>query len=553
MPTPKLLPDPKLARLERVVPGTSTITVVMTTTRDRVACPGCGHLTDRVHSRYARTLADLPWNGHQVRLRLHTRRFFCSDRQCAVRVFTERLPGLAERYARRTIRLTNLLQLIGFAVGGEAGSRIAAGLGLTASPDSLLRRIRAAAAETPSATRVLGVDDWAFRKGRRYGTLLVNMETSRPIDLLPDRRAETLAQWLRAHPGIEIITRDRDSSYAEGARAGAPDALQVADRFHLLRNAADALEAVLARHQQALAQSAAAHPPADEPVQAPSGEGPEAGQGEPSSSAAAPTRGERDSAARRERRYARYDKVLDLHQQGHSIRAIAKLTGLCRHTVRKYVVADSFPEIKKRAARATQVTPYRKYLRQRWNEGCHNAAQLCREIAEQGFAGEVKAVRTVLSAWRARLPPEQRRASGPKPRRPSRHWIPSPRSVAWWMLGDQEKAEAEHRQFVGRLEEACTTVKAAHALVAEFFGMVRQREAAALDGWCRRAAESNIPELKSLSVSLRRDWSAVVAALTLDWSNGAVEGHVNRLKLLKRQMYGRGSFDLLRARVLHAA
>src|SRR5260370_39758026 len=223
MADPTILPDPTCLHLLQLEAEGKVITATVKTTALEVRCPLCERRSTQVHSHYQRVLADLPWMGCAMRLVLHVRRFFCPNPDCQRQIFTERLPSVVAPYARRTLRLQDLFTLIGFALGGEAGQRLVEGMGLVTSPDTLLRLVHVAQETSHPTPRVLGVDDFSFRRRISFGTILIDLEKRVPVDLLPDREAETFAKGLMAHPGLEIITRDPACDYANEANQAPPN------------------------------------------------------------------------------------------------------------------------------------------------------------------------------------------------------------------------------------------------------------------------------------------------------------------------------------------
>ena len=509
--------------------GPGRLVMVLRPVAEESCCPSCREPSRRIHSRYKRHLADLPWEGVPLSIELRVRRFFCTTDGCGQRIFTEQLPNTVGRHARRTCRLSAALDRITLALGGSAGSRLARELGILADGSTLLRGLRSRAQPAPSrAPRVVGIDDWAWRKGQRYGTILCDLERRKVIDLLPDRSAESAAAWLRAHPGIEILSCDRASLYAEAASKAAPQAVQVADRWHLLRNLSENLAGVLAPHQRVMDQAARAvfAKPAPPPIKS-------------AQTLPAPTRAQQAKQQRRDRRLHRYETVVELVHKGMSQREISSVLGVDRRTVRRWTRACGFPE-RKAPHRISAIDKYRAYLDQRWAEGCHNAAQLWREIRDLGFRGTGSGVRQWVMQHYGRTRRSLREPAPPKPPHIS------PRQVAWHIMKPNKSSE----RYLAELFNLCPEIKTCAEVAREFFRIVRTRDLGAWQTWCLAASRSR---LASFAKHLCRDEAAVRAALQYAWSNGPVEGNVHRLKLIKRSMYGRASFELLRARVLSTA
>lgn len=538
-----LLPDPKAVRLILIQPSSNSITLVIKAIATASVCPLCYCPSSRIHSRYVRTVADLPWHGIAIGLQLHTRKFFCQNYDCPRRIFCERLPGVVAKYARHTVRLNQLLQLVGFVIGGQPGARAANKMALNVSPDTLLRRVRTAAHSEHSTPNVLGVEDWAFRRNKTYGTILVDLELHKVIDLLNDRNWQTLAQWLRQHPGVDIISRDRATAYAEAARTAAPLAQQVADRWHLLKNLTEAFERIL--QNRSSSSGAAAWVIAQAQINSC-----------PAIIEVGPTtmlssRSGKEALESRKQRYARYKKVMRLHRKAVSIRSIAKVMRMSRMTVYKYVQADCFPERAASRPRGSALNKHLCYIHRRWAEGCDNATQIWREITEQGYKGEEAMVRRYVGRLKVRLTALPAKEQLKLEKLDTAFRPPSPRGATWMLLKEEKDLKEDEQGFIDQLTRQCPEIKKARELAERFQKMIKQREADEFDGWIEAARTSQIKEMVGLAEGLKKDRKAVEGSLRYEWSNGQVEGQVNRLKLIKRQMYGRAKFDLLKARVLY--
>ncbi len=549
-----LLPDPTLFELVdlEIDEGSSLITARARTTSPDANCPVCGQLASRVQSRYVRTLADLPCSGQGVRWLVQVRRFWCDNPACARKIFVERLPSCAPPYARRTSKQAEMLCELAFALGGKAGERIAHLLSMASSHDTLLRLMKRSATATRATPRVLGVDDFAWKKGRRYGTILIDLEAHTVVDVLPDREAATLTKWLKAHPGVQIISRDRAGAYAEGAREGAPQAQQVCDRFHLLLNLQEALKRFFERKHEQLKQIAACEHAKEIQANRAEATGPE-----PTPQAAKPERKngspvhEQERQARREKRKQRYEEVIKLHQQGASQVAIAALIGLDRDTVRHYIKAPAFPEIV-RPKRTSKLDPYKNYLHERWAAGQQNVTHLIKEIRTQGYQGGASIVRDYLRDYRTTPQWKETYLQHKACQAQGKRTTPlSAREAAWLFICPPRQLTLKHVRALEPLRLQNEELGSIYHLVQDFRTMVVQRQVSVLPRWLKEAQESGIPELKSFVVGIYRDYDAVRAALSMEWSQGQVEAQVHRLKLIKRQAYGRAKFDLLRQRVLH--
>jgi transposase len=524
------LPDPEFLSLQHTRQSPTVIVFDISSRASHSACPRCCHLSARIHSRYTRTLKDLPLLGKRVRWHLTVRKFFCDLPSCPQRIFCERLPSVTHSWRRDTVRLEHQHRQVAYESGAESGARILHAFGCPISADSLLSRLRRSPPASAAVVRQLGIDDWAWRKGQRYGTILVDLERHQVIDLLADRDVSTLTVWLSGHPEIELITRDRAGAYQEAATLGAPQAQQIADRWHLLKNVRETLERFLQRlHPKIKALSQTLRRPEPLPValvaQAVPSERPAKDPLSP------PTL----------RQQARFDAVKQRLQAGVSVKRAAQELGVAQGTVRKYRHLEAHPGNAQRWPRPRDLTPFEPWLTLQWEAGCQNAVVLHQAVRQQGFRGGYTVVRAFC---------QQLRGAGtlgvPAPRRGG---CPSVKTLSWAMLANDvdqppelstllEHCRAQHGEFV-----------IVESLLKAGWAMFRKQAVMPLRIWLTALGDSGVQELQGFAVGIDRDFEAIQGALESPHSNGQVEGQVNRLKTIKRGMYGRAGLDLLRARV----
>jgi transposase len=462
-----------------------------------------------------------------VQLWVTAHRYRCRNLECPRKIFCERLPHVARAHARQTDRACEIIGVVGYVAGGLPGERLLARLAIAVSDDTVLRRVKRSSSDSTVPIRNLGVDDWAWRKGQSYGTILVNLDVHRVVDLLPDRSSESFAAWLTEHPGISTIARDRSGLYAEGAALGAPTAEQVADRFHLLMNLSSTVERVLEERSRELVL-----PPTEMPSVTP------AASDSAKEDAVSSQRALQHS--RRQRRLERYQQVMDLYGQGYSKKAISRELEIETKTIRRWLRAGQFPERKPPNRRPPKVNDFSEYLQQRWNEGCHNASRLYQEICEKGYRGKRSMVARFVSAWR-----KTGKAASPKvPKRIA------PRHAAILCTRPPEKLTDEQKQLLDRIMIQCPPVRPLRKLALEFRDALQGRDSARMQQWIANSKRCAFGAVVRFAYGLQKDILAVAAAVDTPWSTGQAEGQINRLKMIKRQMYGRAGFELLRARVL---
>jgi transposase len=500
--------------IDEVVNDGAGLQVRARTTLSEAACPRCATTSSRVHAWHVRRLTDLPAAGRAVLVELRVRRLVCQNTQCPQRTFREQVAPLALRCARRTLRLTSTIGRLAVVLAGRAGAAMLAGLGVSVSRSTMLRALMALPIPPQPVPRVLSVDDVALRRGRRYMTVVIDAVTHRRIDVLPDRKAATLTTWLREHPGAEIVCRDGSAAYAEAIRQGAPKAVQVSDRWHLWHGLAGAVEKTVIAH------SACWRPdPATRPARTPAAAG-----------GSAPAR------AIDERTRARHTAVHDLLGQGVGLLECARRLGWSLNTIKRYARADTAEQLLRPPRYGTTlVDPYRNHLRRRLDAEPNIAVtRLLGEIREQGYTGSANLLVRYLNQGRA----------------DTDQTPPPPRRLVSWIMTRPADLPPHEQRHLDDLLATCPLLTTLVEHVREFARLLTARLGGELDGWMTAVGASDLPAVHAFVRGLRKDLPAVVAGLTLPYSNGPIEGTNTKVKLLKRQMYGRAGFALLRKRIL---
>jgi transposase len=398
------------------------------------------------------------------------------------------------------------------------------------SKTSILRRLMILPLDPVKSVIHLGIDDFALRRGRNYGTVLVDLQRHQVIDLLPDRKAETAKVWIQKHQEIKVVSRDRAGDYATAARQGAPQAIEAADRFHLVKNLAEAVEKALVPCRAELQKGLKTK----EAVQSDIVEVP---------LLSLVTVDGQSYSAHQAQRYDRYQQAVALHKQGMIVKEIAKRVGLGRRTIQRWVSEGTYVETNYHHSHRSRFDAYAPYVKQRWESGCHNIQQIWREVQAMGYPHSDSALRAHLEPLRGKVKGDFLEASSLD------HF--SAKAATWLFIRHFTDLNEKEQEELVTIRQGSESAEIIYQLVQAFLQMVRTLGGEHLESWLRSVRACNIPELHRFAKGIEKDKAAVLVGLTLFHNNGQTEGQVTRIKLIKRMMYGRAGFALLRQRVLH--
>lgn len=496
------------------------------------SCPECRETSESRHSWHVRRLQDLPIQGAPVVLELRLRRWRCRNVQCARKTFVE-TPATASPFARKTRRVSELVRMFGHAAGGRTSERLLTRLGMPVSDNAILRQLKRHVRERREAAplRAIAIDDWSWRRGFTYGTIIVDLERRTVADVLESRSAKETAEWLKQHPGIEVVSRDRCGLYAQGIRQGAPQARQVADRFHVLQNLRESIERQMTDVSRFAGRAKLPPVPGD--------------------------RQEALRGARGRARQALFDQAKLLHASGKTYIDIATQIGINRRTVANWIKTNVLPHRRRLALKPSSPLYFKDFLTRRWAEGDRVGRRLFLDIRRRGYTGSFSHLERLLSTWRTGAQGKtqsQQQWSNLLEESPAidpvTGWQVSPVTAASLCMKPTRMLTHSEAARVAALKEVSPNFVVMRHLAMRFRGLLRGDDPSKLNRWLHDAKHSGVRSMQRFARTLSRDIEAIRNAIAEPWSSGQAEGQINRLKMLKRAMYGRAGIELLRARML---
>lgn len=523
----------------------SAVTINAFVKSRRSRCPTCGRYSNSVHDYYYRYITDIQVFQNSTLIILKTRKFKCRNSKCSRRVFTEQTTAV-ERYSRRTTRAGEILNTFSIELTGKLGSQLSKQLFVGVSISTITRIAHSQQLPTIKQPRVLGVDDWAFRKGVRFGTILIDMETSRPIDLLQTRESSDLKAWLAKYPGAEIVTRDRSGSYASAINEMCPEALQVADRFHLLVNLSDALDKYFKsisreirrvlkdKSEEILAMSPAIDPPHAVTVK----------------ESLMPQKMPVSLEIMADQRLDTFHQVKGLRKQGTPLKRIAKILGISRNTVKSYCLQETL--VPRSHPKSINIELFTGYLLNRLAMNGFKKIDIFNEIVELGYNGgctqAYSYMRKIYAEYGMTTPDN---AASQQKMIPYIKPMSSQKLARFIGANLSDIENPQERNCMITLIGNCQELRIVRKL-AQLFRIIIKRGCGNIKKWIDFVLRSRyrLSGIKMFANGLLRDLQAVENGITMTWSNGTVEGHVNRIKSIKRGMYGRAGFELLRRKVI---
>lgn len=508
-----------------------SIDVELLSTQAESICPVCLKKSGRIHSRYSRRLIDLPILGQTLQLLLFSRKFFCDNTKCSRKIFTERYSSLIKSYARRTDRLEEILIAVAFSSNAQTDSKLSRKMGFYVSRDTILRIIRKQPIKTNHGAEIVGVDDWAYRKNHTYGTIVCDQETGKPIDLFAGRESTDFAKWLEEHPTIKLITRDRSDSYSKAIKDTSPQIIEVADRFHISKNLLDTLKDFAQKTFASRIHIGYEEKPVEE---------------EKSRDTA--TKAKQRQTQVRENKRTVVREVKKLRAQGMTIKAIASEMKIVRNTVMRYIRLDEETAISRRSSN------WPKKLTDQYDQTIANlilsgnsARQIYIALQEQGCKASETTVWRRINQLKSQNKITKSPNDAPKL---VKKWLKCSDVISYMWTFEDELIE-EHKGYLDTVFLKFPAAKTAYSLVQKFRLIQKEKAPDKFLEWIEEAMASGISEMKSFAKGIKSNLPEVYNAYIYDYSNGLLEGHINRLKMIKRLMFGRANFDLLRQRVLH--